>query len=100
MAIKNEPIQSSRDVGIPPRPFLWTLDQIATILSLETAALQASSYIYYEGRSIGLPSKQLMIARNIAPDDKKPEWRIAERELLRWMRVKGFKYYDTGFIKN
>lgn len=100
MAIKNGPIESSRDVGLPPRPFLWTLDQVATILSIDKTALNASAYIYYEGRSIGLPSKQLMIARNIAPDHAHPEWRIAERELLRWMRVKGFKYYDTGHIKN
>lgn len=100
MSTKEGPIKSKSDVGVPVRPFLWTLDQVSTILEIDIMQLRQAGYIHYEGRSIGLPSKQVMIARNIAPADRRPEWRIAEKELLRWLRVKGFKYYDKGFIKN
>jgi len=54
------------------------------------------SYLYYEGRSVGSRRKDLMIARNVAPPDEKPDWRIAEREFVRWMRHKGFRYYERG----
>lgn len=54
--------------------------------------------LYLEGRSIGTIRKNEMQARNIAPPEAKPEWRVAEREFIRWMRVKGFKYYDRGAV--
>lgn len=82
-------------VGIPPRVFLWTLDQIATMLNLQTRDV-AARYVYFEGRSIGSRKRELMIARNIAPEDADPEWRVAERELVRWLRTKGFRYYERG----
>jgi hypothetical protein len=52
--------------------------------------------IYFEGRSIGLPGKGRILARNISPEDKPPDWRVTERELIRWFRTKGFKYYERG----
>ena len=84
-------------VGMPARVFLFTIDQIAVMLSVQSNTV-AQSYLYYEGRSIGSRSKSLMVARNIAPADEKPEWRVAERELVRWLRFKGFRYYDRGAI--
>lgn len=86
-------------VGLPVRVFLFTLDQIATMLNMDTRKVMAQ-YIYFEGRSIGARHKTLMTARNIAPADEAPEWRVAEREVIRWLRVKGFRYYDRGAFSN
>jgi len=86
-------------LGIPPRPFLYTLDQISVLLDVGEAALK-SGYIFYEGRSIGARTRDLMIARNIAPANAKPDWRVAERELVRWMKYKGFRYYERGAVSN
>lgn len=85
-------------VGLPPRPFLYTFDQIAQILSVGVAAV-GRSYIFYEGRSTGARPRDRMIARNIAAPTDKPEWRVAEGELVRWMKVKGFRYHERGWIE-
>lgn len=86
-------------IGLPPRPFLYTIDQLSVMLDLpERRIMQA--YLYFEGRSIGSRHKDLMTARNIAPADDKPDWRVTEREFVRWMRVKGFRYYDRSTFSN
>jgi hypothetical protein len=84
-------------IGIPTRVFLFTVDQLSVMLDLDEQYI-LKHLLYLEGRSIGSAKKQLMQARNIAPADQKPEWRVAEREFVRWMRVKGFKYYDRGSV--
>lgn len=85
-------------VGLPPRPFLYTLDQISTLLNVSVQDVK-ERYVYFEGRSTGRKSLRLLEARNIEPDSKaRPEWRVAERELIRWMKHLGFKYYDRGVI--
>ncbi len=86
-----------RSVGLPPRPFLYTIDQISVILDV-TEKIVAATYLFFEGRSTGTRNKHLMLARNIAPPDAKPDWRVAERELVRWMKTKGFRYYERGTI--
>jgi len=86
-------------VGLPLRFFLYTLDQIAMMIGMSQTALEAK-YIYYGGRSIGRPSPDLIQARNIAPRDEEPDWRVVDREVVRWMRRKGFKVYDTARIPN
>lgn len=82
-------------IGLPARPFLYTLDQIATLLDVSELQL-SRSYMYFEGRSTGKFRKDLMAARNIAPAEEKPDWRVVDRELVRWMRHKGFKFYDRS----
>lgn len=89
---------AARSVGLPVRPFLYTLDQISSLLVVERHDLY-KHYIFYEGRSTGFPSKQLIIAHNIAPRELPPDWRVSEKELVRWMRFKGFKYYDRASIR-
>lgn len=85
-------------VGLPPRPFLYTLDQLSVLLNVDQKRVE-TQYIYYEGRSTGVMSTRLLLARNIEPDrNARPDWRVAERELIRWMKVMGFKYYDRGVI--
>lgn len=87
-------------VGLPPRPFLYTLDQISVILNISQSDV-GRRYVYYEGRSTGARSVRLLVARNINPDpEDKPDWRVAERELIRWMKTMGFKFYDRGVITN
>jgi hypothetical protein len=89
------PVQRDK-VGLPPRVFLYTLDQIATMLSVTVKTV--GSYLWYDGRSTGVKSVHLMIAHNIAHPTAKPEWRVAERELVRWLKLKGFKYYEFGAV--
>ena len=84
-------------VGLPVRPFLYTVEQLSTILSLDPKAI-TRTYLFFEGRSTGVPPRDLIRAVNIAPAGKKPEWRVVERELIRWMRVKGFRYYEAGWF--
>ncbi len=88
---------AAKRVGLPPRPFLYTMDQLSVILSLPVQELY-KKYIYFEGRSIGHKTKDEMTARNIAPEKTHPEWRVAEQELVRWMRRKGFRYYERSSI--
>lgn len=85
-------------VGLPPRPFFYTLDQISVILSVSQSEVERR-YVYFEGRSTGPRDVRLLIARNMNPDrNDKPDWRVAERELIRWMKMMGVKYYDAGVV--
>lgn len=82
-------------VGLPARIFLYTTDQVASMLSITEETLKRT-YLYYEGRSTGRRSLDLLVAVNIAPPEEKPTWRIAERELIRWLRKKRFRYHEWG----
>lgn len=86
-------------VGMPTRVFLYTLDQLSVMLDIDPKSIELQ-YVYFEGRSIGTKHRHLMIARNIAPSDQKPEWRIAEREFVRWLKFKGFRHYERGAVSN
>lgn len=87
--------QQRKEVNLPPRPFLYTLDQIATILSVSEQTVR-NKYIYFVGRSIGVARASLLKARNLADPDKRPDWRVSEQELIRWMKTRGFKYTERG----
>lgn len=84
-------------VGLPMRPFLYTLDQIAVLLSMTEQNLRLR-YIFFEGRSTGLRSVNEIRAYNIAPRHEKPDWRVSDTELMRWLRHKGFKLYERGSV--
>jgi hypothetical protein len=86
-------------VGLPPRPFLYTVDQISVMLDISEAEV-LRSYIYFENRSVGTRKIDLMCARNIAPKDQPAEWRVAEREFIRWMKTKGFRHYERSTFTN
>ena len=85
-------------VGLPTRPFLYTLDQIALLLNITQRNLE-ENYVYFEGRSVGKPSPHEMRARNIAGWEGKPDWRVSERSLVIFLKRRGFKYYDRGTIQ-
>jgi hypothetical protein len=77
---------SSRDrYGLPPRLFLYTVDQIMDMLQVS----DPKTILFYDGRSIGVAPSDRMLARNVAPSDEKPEWRVSEDEFIRWMRATG-----------
>lgn len=87
------------EVGLPVREFMYTLDQIAFMLELGEKKLR-TDYVHFEGRSVGVCPRDRMLAVDISPDDAaRPEWRVAERHLKRWMRFKGWKIYDRGYVK-
>lgn len=90
----------ARSVGLPARPFLYTIDQLAVILELREASIK-QNYLYYEGRSIGVKSPDLLEAKDIAPPGAQwPDWRVAERELIRWMKRKGFRFYERASARS
>lgn len=90
MLLERSPVDEAEKFGLPFRVILYTLDQVATMLQVSTTHLKRS-YIHYEERSVGFRSHDRLSARNIAPDGEKPDWRVAEQELIRWLRYKGFK---------
>jgi len=80
---------------LPARPFLYTLDQIATILNITEASLKSMGYLYFEGRTPGSCHPDEVRAVNVSRGiTDKPEWRVEERELIRWMKRRGFRYVD------
>lgn len=84
-------------VGLPTRPFLYTIDQVCMMLAVSEYYLK-HEYAHWDGRSIGIPHPDRIVFRNIAPNGTVPEWRCSERELVRFLRHKGYKYYERGFI--
>lgn len=83
--------QNSKKIDLPPRMFLYTIDQVAACVGLPESTLRAS-YIYFHGRTRGNKHASLLLARNIAAPQDKPEWRIAENEFIRWMKFKKFVF--------
>jgi hypothetical protein len=86
-----------KSVGLPTRPFLYTIDQVAMLMSVSESYVHLE-YAHYDGRSIGIPSPDRIVFRNIAPKGALPEWRCSEREIIRFLRHKGYKYYERGFM--
>lgn len=75
-------------------PFLFTLDQVATIAQLNLSTFK-SKYVYYSGESIGRRDPNLFLARDINPSPNEKDWRITESEVERWLKYKGFKPFGT-----
>lgn len=88
---------SANSVGLPPRVFMYTLDQLSVLTQISEQQLHVL-HIFHEGRDVGVRKPHQMVARNIAPPDERPDWRVVEKEFVRWMKVKGFKYYDRGYV--
>ncbi len=80
-------------VGLPLRPFLYTVDQVAGLLVLSNANMM--KMCFFEGRTTRIYDISLLRFLNIANDGDTPLWRCAEIELIRWMRKKGFYIFET-----
>jgi len=85
-------------LGLPIRPFLYTLDQIADLIDKKLRQLRLDD-IYFDQVSSGPKPIGKMIARNIASPGDKPDWRVAEQEFKRWLRLKRFRVYDRSQLK-
>jgi hypothetical protein len=83
-------------IGLPPRVFMYTADQIATMFELREEYVRKVLF-FYDRREPGLTPKTKMRAVNIAPEGETPEWRVTEKELIRYLRHRGVKYYDRGY---
>lgn len=91
--------RDAESIGLPPRFFLYTLDQIQDMLSIHKKEL--GRVVWYDGRDTGAVDPARLFAHNIAPDPAaKPMWRVAEPELVRWMRHKGFRLYQRGWLRS
>jgi hypothetical protein len=78
------------EVKLPQRPFLYTMDQICTLISCSEQLLK-QNIAHFKGRTITKRTIDEMLFINISSPEDKPEWRVEETELLRWLRRKGFK---------
>lgn len=101
-ALANPKLSEKRrsDIEMPVRIFLYRLDQVAFMLDMPEATLRAK-HLYLVGRTAGRRNPHYLVARNVAPPDAvKKDWRIAENELVRWMRVKGFTFARNNELTN
>lgn len=79
------------EVNLPPRPFLYTFDQVADLMGI-TVKILKKQHVYFRGITVGGPSKKKMTFININEyTDSPPEWRVEERELIRFLRALGYK---------
>ena len=90
--------RSADAIGLPPRPFLYTMDQISVMLDVSVKLIM-DKYIYFQGRSIGPRQPDALQAIDITPRESglAPEWRVSDREFVRWMKAKGYRYYERGY---
>jgi len=88
--------ESEREkLGLPPRVFLYTLDQISTMLQVDIKVVKAKM-LHYERRSVGTAPKSKIRCINIMPEGETPEWRVTEREFIRYLKNKGVRVYERG----
>lgn len=85
-----------RHLGLPPRVFMYTVDQIATLFEVAEKDVK-KRFLFYDKREPGIAPKTKMRAINIAPEGETPEWRVTERELVRYMRRQGIRFYERGY---
>ncbi|MGE0342519.1 MAG: hypothetical protein AB7O86_05585 [Porticoccaceae bacterium] len=90
--------EAAETIGLPIRPFLYTLDQISTIIAVPVDSL-IKRYIYFPYHTIGPHKRDFLMARNIAPVDSPPDWRVMESELIRWLRYRGFTVIETAWSR-
>lgn len=95
--LPHQPRGVERTPELPPRPFLYTLDQIASLLSIEMVHLR-NNYIHFDGLSVGARRPDFLLARNIAPIGKPTDWRVAEQDFARWLKRKGWRLHPRGWV--
>jgi len=89
---------NDRKLYLPLRPFFWTPDQIAQLLEVTERTVR-EKYLWYDGREAGIKPKDKFRAVNISPADETPEWRVAEDDLIKWLRFKGIRVYERGYTE-
>jgi hypothetical protein len=87
---------ANKGMGLPPRIFYYTIDQIGYLLQLEESYIK-KNLLHYEGRSPGIVPRGLMKAINFAPEGETPQWRVSEQSFVRFLRSKGVRFYERGY---
>jgi hypothetical protein len=77
--------------------FFYTPDQIATLLELDVKYVM-QKMLFYERREPGIVPRTKMRAVNIAPEGEPPIWRVSERTLIAYLKSKGIRYYERGYL--
>lgn len=91
---------SERDLNatnVPLRVFLYTIDQLSLMLNIREDMLMRDHI--FTDREPGYKPKWKMRAHNIAPPEQTPEWRVADKEFIRWLKFKGFRIIERGYVK-
>ena len=87
--------RAAAKVDLPPRIFLYTLDQVAYCVEMSVESLRRA-HVHFAGRTTGYSPRGLILARNIAEPKDKPDWRVTEGELVRWLKFKGFVFSESS----
>lgn len=85
-------MDAERVIGLPTRPFLYTLDQLEVILGMSPPQLRRE--LWLDRLQTGPQDLDKMKACNVSVEGKRVDWRVAEKELVRWCRRKGFKVVE------
>jgi len=80
------------EVGLPPLLFLFTLEQICSMIQVEMKPLMRN-HLWYTGVTPGFPMRRQMRAVNIGEHDT-PIWRVTHRDFVAWAKRQGFKVSD------
>lgn len=83
---------------LPGREFMFTLDQVAGLFNIEIEALP--KYVFFMGAHINrVQPADGMKAVSITPSHmhERPEWRIPETEVTRYMRRMGLVIYERKY---
>lgn len=83
-------------LGLPVRPFFYTFEQLSQLMSVDQRNLERFM-VHYKGRSVGAPPRDKLAATNLSPEGEMPQWRVEEKDLIRWMRFKGINFANRGF---
>jgi len=88
-------------LGLPVRPFFYTIDQVAAILDIDIVKI--NQYVAFqgiagsnhtEGRKAASRRRKMM-AVTIQPSViQEPEWRVPESELLSYMEERGLRFVE------
>jgi hypothetical protein len=84
-------------IGLPPRIFMFTPDQIATMLEVELSYVE-KTLLFYEKRQPGVVPRSKMRAINVAPEGETPIWRVSEVTLIAYLKSKGVRFYERGYL--
>jgi hypothetical protein len=87
-----------KEVSLPVRPFLYTHEQVAQILGMTENGL-SNHVAFYEGASVHKYTPHDLKFINVGKPDDKKIWRCEERELVRWMKLKGVKVRDASWAR-
>jgi len=79
---------TGQTITLPSNPFFYTLDQIALMMDWTDQKLKLRCH--FVGRTSGKVIPEKMEVLNMADRGRNPDWRISEREFIRWLSFHGY----------